>query len=317
MPSQTKATQTNPSFVLNIHNNSGELVSSYQEMLHKITFSIFNHLHLTQQEYEIALVFTDLAKQKAISKEFAQKETACDVLSFSTTKHQADILGEQAIDLGDIMLCLPKAVVQATKYGHSLLREVGFLYSHGLLHLLGYDHKSAHTLKEMLDIQEVGLKSVNLSPRESTMQPEQQKVQVASEDATQYKKYFLTLQRLSKLAYCPYSNFRVSALIIGVRNQITFTIKGVNVENVSSGATICAERTALSQMPPKKIKKQFVTAILIYADTEAYIRPCGICRQTMSEMLAPNCQVVMFNKQGQFNTQTVAALLPFSFTKLS
>ena len=60
--------------------------------------------------------------------------------------------------LGDIYISVEKAVEQAKEYGHSVNRELSFLFVHGLLHLLGYDHMNEEDEKVMFDLQEKILK---------------------------------------------------------------------------------------------------------------------------------------------------------------
>jgi probable rRNA maturation factor len=55
---------------------------------------------------------------------------------------------------GDIVISIDRAKAQADEYGHSLRRELGFLFVHGVLHLMGYDHETTDEEKEMRTLQE-------------------------------------------------------------------------------------------------------------------------------------------------------------------
>ena len=87
-----------------------------------------------------------------------------DVLSFpallserkkiSKSDYPADVLPDSGeVMLGEIMLCVERAKEQAEEYGHSLVREVAFLVTHGMLHLFGYDHIEKCDEEEMFPIQ--------------------------------------------------------------------------------------------------------------------------------------------------------------------
>ena len=65
--------------------------------------------------------------------------------------------------LGDIIISVEKAHEQAEEYGHSFLRELGFLAVHGFLHLLGYDHMTEEDEKEMFRRQEEILENYGLT----------------------------------------------------------------------------------------------------------------------------------------------------------
>jgi len=65
--------------------------------------------------------------------------------------------------LGDIYLCIPVAYEQAELYGHSRIREICFLATHGILHLLGYDHMEEEEEKIMFDHQEELLSSYEIT----------------------------------------------------------------------------------------------------------------------------------------------------------
>lgn len=63
-------------------------------------------------------------------------------------------------ELGDIFINVQAIIDQASEYGHSMRREVCFLFTHGLLHLLGYDHMNENDEKEMFSLQDVILDDI-------------------------------------------------------------------------------------------------------------------------------------------------------------
>lgn len=111
-------------------------------------------------------------------------------------------------------------------------------------------------------------------------------------------------------AYAPYSNFPVGCAL--EMNDGTI-IQGVNVENISFGGTICAERNAINTAITKGYRKGDFKAIAIIANTESFVRPCHICRQTFTEFFEKDMKVGMSNKHGEFEIKTVEELVPYSF----
>ncbi|MBR0415194.1 MAG: cytidine deaminase [Clostridia bacterium] len=113
-------------------------------------------------------------------------------------------------------------------------------------------------------------------------------------------------------AYAPYSKFQVAAALECADGSI-FT--GVNIENASFGATLCAERSAFAAALSEG-KRQFVRLLIIGGSAghiSAYCPPCGICRQFMSEFCAPDFEIVLCNGE-QFETHTLKELLPKGFS---
>ena len=107
-------------------------------------------------------------------------------------------------------------------------------------------------------------------------------------------------------AYAPYSKFRVGAAIKTARGKI---YTGCNVENVSFGGTVCAERVALWKAVSEG-EREF-EAVAIVNSSEDVVYPCGFCRQVMAEF-APKLHVIVASP----TTQKVCALneiLPYSF----
>lgn len=115
-----------------------------------IVKTISNAIYLLDEsDYEVYVELTDNQKIQSINKDYRDIDKPTDVLSFP----QFDFVdGEGFVDddgidpetgfymLGDIIISLDKAKIQAEEYGHDITREVAFLAIHGFLHLLGFDH---------------------------------------------------------------------------------------------------------------------------------------------------------------------------------
>ena len=104
-------------------------------------------------------------------------------------------------------------------------------------------------------------------------------------------------------AYAPYSNFQVGAAVLAADGRI-FT--GCNVENLSYGLTICAERNAIFAAVAAGVRE--FSAMAIVADTRQPISPCGACRQVMAEF--GDFTIVSANLESSTFVSTVEALLP-------
>ena len=114
-------------------------------------------------------------------------------------------------------------------------------------------------------------------------------------------------------AYIAYSNFPVGAALLLKDGSV---INGVNVENVSFGATNCAERTAIFTAITKGYKKGDFEAIAIAGDTEDFLPPCSICRQVLVEFCSPDMPVYLTNAKKECKELTLKELVPYAFTDL-
>jgi cytidine deaminase len=113
-------------------------------------------------------------------------------------------------------------------------------------------------------------------------------------------------REVRKHAYAPYSNYKVGVALQDEQGRIH---TGVNVENVSYGATICAERSAVTKMITDGGHR--VTALALV--TKDGGTPCGICLQVLSEFCSPETSVVMVTEGGQIRQLTFAQLMPSPF----
>lgn len=114
-------------------------------------------------------------------------------------------------------------------------------------------------------------------------------------------------------AYVPYSEFPVGAALLLKDGSV---INGVNVENVSFGATNCAERTAIFTAVASGYKKGDFQAIAVAGDTEDFLPPCSICRQVLVEFCSPGMPVYLTNEKEDILELTLKDLLPYAFTDL-
>lgn len=129
-------------------------------------------------EGEVALTFVDDEEIHRLNKEFRNIGRPTDVLSFAMREsagEEPEITyeieeGEEAefgpeLDemLGDIIISVPRAIAQSEDYGHSVDREIGFLFVHGFLHLLGYDHQTPEDEAVMMGKQEAVLQQIGLT----------------------------------------------------------------------------------------------------------------------------------------------------------
>jgi homotetrameric cytidine deaminase len=111
-------------------------------------------------------------------------------------------------------------------------------------------------------------------------------------------------------SYSPYSGFRVGAAL---RLTTGAVVTGTNVENVSYGLTICAERSALVRAVSQFGPDLRIQAVAVANLNDAPSPPCGACRQMLAEFTLPDAPVVFPSATG-VRTLTFSALLPESFS---
>jgi len=122
-----------------------------------------------------------------------------------------------------------------------------------------------------------------------------------------YRELYQQAKAVMKFAYAPYSKFPVGAVLL-TADGVMHT--GVNVENASSGATICAERVACCKAISEGNKDFEAIAI---CSSEGLVWPCGICRQFMYEF-NPEMKVIIGDDEDHLEVYELAELLPKGFS---
>jgi cytidine deaminase len=108
-------------------------------------------------------------------------------------------------------------------------------------------------------------------------------------------------------AYAPYSGYPVGAAVMTASGAV---YAGCNVENASSGLTVCAERTAIQRAVSQGDRE--ITALAVV--TEDGVSPCGACRQVLQEF-ANDAEVFLASANGAIEETTLGELLPSPFTR--
>ena len=107
-------------------------------------------------------------------------------------------------------------------------------------------------------------------------------------------------------AHAPYSHFQVGAALESERGKV---FSGCNVENISYGLTICAERNAVFAAVASGARS--FRRIVIVADSKEPVTPCGACRQVLSEF-SEDMEVISVNLEGKEFRASLSELLPRS-----
>ena len=112
-------------------------------------------------DWSLSVIYVTPEQIHEINREYRHIDRPTDVISFALKDEEDTYEMMEGLDeLGDIFINVQAVVDQAAEYGHSLRREVCFLFTHGLLHLLGYDHMEKDDEKIMFALQDVILDAI-------------------------------------------------------------------------------------------------------------------------------------------------------------
>ena len=138
-------------------NSFDESLNNYEEIYGNLLKKTLKHLSLNFEPF-ISVTIVDNAYIHEINKTYRHIDRPTDVISFAflddNPKRDELFHSGQMVVLGEIYISYEKAQEQALSYGHSLERELKFLFVHGLLHLLGYDHMKKEDEEIMFRLQD-------------------------------------------------------------------------------------------------------------------------------------------------------------------
>jgi probable rRNA maturation factor len=119
---------------------------------------IFKHV---RDSREFNIIFVSNEEIQQINRDYRGIDRVTDVISFALLDNDLSNYNAER-ELGDIFICVDRAKEQASEYGHSIEREIGFLSVHGYLHLCGYDHMNPEDEKVMFAKQDEILNKAGL-----------------------------------------------------------------------------------------------------------------------------------------------------------
>ena len=141
---------------INFVNERDDDVSKYKKIIKKVFKRVKSKMF-----FNVIFVDNDMIQQ--INRDYRGIDRVTDVITFALMENPNEIMkGDVGLDnpvsreyeLGDVFICVERALEQAKDYGHSIEREIGFLSVHGYLHLIGYDHMNEEDEKVMFKLQE-------------------------------------------------------------------------------------------------------------------------------------------------------------------
>lgn len=142
-------------------NEVEQFKENYEEIYVSIIEETARQLSITT-DLELSCILVDDKKIHEINKMYRNIDRSTDVISFALEDNEQFYVEGQPRSLGDIFISVDHAKLQAIEYEHSLKREMCFLFTHGLLHLLGYDHMEATQEQEMLKKQKEILEALEI-----------------------------------------------------------------------------------------------------------------------------------------------------------
>lgn len=132
-----------------IYDSEFELEDSLLEKMEEGAKLCIEEEGIDPEYVEISLTLVDGEEIQELNRMYRNVDKVTDVLSFPQFDDLNELLEEEEILLGDVVICRQRAEEQAEEFGHSVEREMVYLFVHSICHLLGYDHMEEQEKAEM------------------------------------------------------------------------------------------------------------------------------------------------------------------------
>ncbi|MFV8499970.1 rRNA maturation RNase YbeY [Mycoplasma sp. VS424B] len=120
----------------------------YQAEMEKIVANLKKYFKI-KKPVILDVTIVSPAAIKKLNAEYRGKDYVTDILSFDFGFDSFDMDSLPFLQIGELVICWEKVEKQAKEFGHSVRREFCYLFTHGLVHLMGYDHEEENERKEM------------------------------------------------------------------------------------------------------------------------------------------------------------------------
>lgn len=140
---------------MNIYFEDGQVVTdNVRETMEKAAGKCLELEGIPEERVDISVTFVDAEEIRELNCQYRDIDRVTDVLSFPQYDDLNDLPDFGEICLGDVVICKERAEEQAEEFGHSFEREIIYLFTHSILHLLGYDHMEEEEKREMREREE-------------------------------------------------------------------------------------------------------------------------------------------------------------------
>lgn len=144
----------------NLVGDEKQLMIDFRKIAKKVTKAVNNNFAI-KTKHVVSFIIVDNDKIHEINKQYRNIDAPTDVITFAMI--DGEVEEQLPYELGDIFINWERVKSQAIDYGHSETREFAFLVTHGLLHILGYDHQVKADEEIMFRLQDIILEKVKIS----------------------------------------------------------------------------------------------------------------------------------------------------------
>ncbi len=139
---------------ITVLNRTNQDLSAFEPLFLKIARACEKRLQLSA-DHTLSVTFVRSRTIHVINRDYRGIDRPTDVITFAALDERSGFeTPEELLDLGDLLINIDYARKQAKAYGHSYEREIAFLFTHGLLHTLGYDHMNEADEQVMFALQD-------------------------------------------------------------------------------------------------------------------------------------------------------------------
>ena len=140
-----------------------------EELMNRAAMLCLENEEMETEDVSLSVTIVGKDEIRVLNRDYRNVDSVTDVLSFPAYGDEEEISLEEGeeLSLGDVVICEERAREQAEEYGHSFDRELIYLFTHSVLHLLGYDHMTDEDKAVMREKEEAVMSALGLTRGEN------------------------------------------------------------------------------------------------------------------------------------------------------